>query len=68
MRQNGTKFGQDQKVEFKKSFKLLMPNFVEDPHGSWFKFYPFCLDKSEQNEAKGYFMLKEALFSTKDQN
>jgi len=25
------------------------------PYKSWLKFRPFCADKSEQNEAKGYF-------------
>jgi len=33
-RQNGTKFGCDQKVEFI-FFHNLLPNFVEGPYESW---------------------------------
>jgi len=47
------KFGRDRKVELKKSFRALLPNFIEGPYKSWLKFHPLGMDESEPKEAKG---------------
>ncbi len=67
-RLKGTKFAQDWKVEFKKSYQVYHQNFFKRPYKSGLKFHPFCVDESEQNEAKGYFYAQRRPFSTKDQN
>jgi hypothetical protein len=45
-----------------KNFQILPPNFVKGPNKIWLKFCLFCMDESEQNEAKGSLMLKKALY------
>jgi len=51
----------------KKIWKL--PNFVKGFNKSPFKFYLFCKDKSEQNEAEGQnYSLKGGSFSTNHPN
>jgi hypothetical protein len=52
MRQNHTITGEDQKVEYK-NLSNLTAKFHEGVHESWHIFCPFCMDESEQNEAKG---------------
>ncbi len=51
MRWNGINFGQDGKVEFKKSFELYRQILLDVFYKSWLKFYTICIDKSKQNEA-----------------
>jgi hypothetical protein len=46
----------------KKIFQTLPSNFVKGHYKSCLKFHPFCMNESEENEAKGYFMLKKLLF------
>ncbi len=46
----------------KKIFQTLPPNFVKGCYKSCLKFHPFCMNESEQNAAKGYFMLISHFF------
>jgi len=59
MRQNSTKFGQNWKIELKKSFWQILFTGLNE---SRLKFYPYYMDESEQIELKGSFILKKPFF------
>jgi hypothetical protein len=41
------------KGQVQKIFQTLLPNFAKGLDESWFKFHPFCMGESWQNEAYG---------------
>ncbi len=56
-------FGQNiQKFECQKIFCTLLLNFVKCLNKNWLEFYPFYMNESKQNTAKGSFMLKKTFF------
>ncbi len=44
-----------------KIFQTLPWNFIKGLNESWRKYFPLCIDESEQKESKGSFMLKKPL-------
>ncbi len=39
-----------------------MAKIVKDLNKSWHKFCQFCMDKTKENEVKGYYKLKKPIF------